>query len=647
MPPQHNPSTEARHCWKPRDRARRQARRAIRQRVGEAAGGVLRRGEAPRRHVVVETKEVIQQLLQRIIDNDRSFFSLKNLQETQSLLSSPIPTGLLWDDDDALWGADKLLSWHGVEGVEKLELFLRDRDTIMPMEYAVIFQRYHIVGSLLLGGINPCLRGSLKGYGQDEEGEGALHDLGTLLLQRFFEPIPLTLSGYIAKRSFDARYAAWRETNHDEPCSRCSRSIPPSSRLSFSPECDHMICETCFWEHTLQRLDQSEGDIVACPACCRDQSSDALPDGTSPPVDANTCRQRFENTQKQFYQLPKNREELLRSDRKKAKKNGRFILSSTWSEAVVPFLGVSQETRTDRFFNFVEAGSFYQVRGCLDAGIDIGLSNQYGQTALYSAAWRGHSRIVRILLEHGADPLASANEGSYPMDAARASGYSPIVELLEQYGGAHCCGVGTGSLSLPNRPLGLQVLIPLAEDHSGAGSYSIDGILDEATAEALVGLWSGLPMADSKKKAGPCSERRYFCDVRGWIVSLLRRAVLSVAETDEGVVVLPFMRFLCYKESGTILAPHVDLARVDLETGRRSTHTFLLYVTECVHGGATTLLESLSGDGRNQKLARVMPKRGRLLLFPHACPHEGEEVVDTPKLLVRGEVILPGGTLRD
>ena len=37
-------------------------------------------------------------------------------------------------------------------------------------------------------------------------------------------------------------------------------------------------------------------------------------------------------------------------------------------------------------------------------------------------------------------------------------------------------------------------------------------------------------------------------------------------------------------------------------------------------------------------LASVSPKRGRLLLFPHVCPHAGLEVVDAPKLFLRGEL---------
>jgi hypothetical protein len=28
------------------------------------------------------------------------------------------------------------------------------------------------------------------------------------------------------------------------------------------------------------------------------------------------------------------------------------------------------------------------------------------------------------------------------------------------------------------------------------------------------------------------------------------------------------------------------------------------------------------------------------LLFPHACPHEGGKVISTPKLLLRGEVMI-------
>lgn len=79
-------------------------------------------------------------------------------------------------------------------------------------------------------------------------------------------------------------------------------------------------------------------------------------------------------------------------------------------------------------------------------------------------------------------------------------------------------------------------------------------------------------------------------------------------------------------------------------TSRTSTHTFILYLTDCESGGETRLLRKV--PGRNFKLteqentlAAVQPRAGRLLVFPHSCPHSGAEVTCVPKLLLRGEMI--------
>ncbi len=112
---------------------------------------------------------------------------------------------------------------------------------------------------------------------------------------------------------------------------------------------------------------------------------------------------------------------------------------------------------------------------------------------------------------------------------------------------------------------------------------------------------------------------------------------------------MQFMRFLSYSRPGGYLPPHVDLSRTS--NGLRSTHTFILYLQDCVAGGETALLHSIppcpSDPGARCSmtncdesfvLALVTPKRGRLLLFPHDCPHEGRETVDVPKTLLRGEL---------
>ena len=200
-----------------------------------------------------------------------------------------------------------------------------------------------------------------------------------------------------------------------------------------------------------------------------------------------------------------------------------------------------------------------------------------------------------------------------------------------------------------------------------------------------------------------CSIRSYFCDAEGFLSDILSRSVYAAqrsrnesknfAITNDSVGTpfisspllpqhqrgpqqqqqsmsmmniqfMPNMRFLNYDRRGLSLPGHVDLARVidddvdyskvkDLDGDdsasrmrRRSTHTFLLYLTDCITGGETSLLKALSPpivSGQNVKkeevLAKILPTRGRLLLFPHGCPHAGEEVIDVPKILMRGEAL--------
>ena len=47
-----------------------------------------------------------------------------------------------------------------------------------------------------------------------------------------------------------------------------------------------------------------------------------------------------------------------------------------------------------------------------------------------------------------------------------------------------------------------------------------------------------------------------------------------------------------------------------------------------------------AANGTIRELAAVSPRRGRLLIFPHAAPHKARPVVaeGLPKLLLRGEM---------
>merc|ERR1712241_682108 len=107
---------------------------------------------------------------------------------------------------------------------------------------------------------------------------------------------------------------------------------------------------------------------------------------------------------------------------------------------------------------------------------------------------------------------------------------------------------------------------------------------------------------------------------------------------------------------GVHLEPHVDAPRRDATGGCfSSTHTVVIFLTDCAAGGETLLLERLppphgGGDlvgmsvsetgideARLGVLAAVKPVRGRILIFPHACPHAARRPINLPRLLLRGE----------
>ena len=61
-------------------------------------------------------------------------------------------------------------------------------------------------------------------------------------------------------------------------------------------------------------------------------------------------------------------------------------------------------------------------------------------------------------------------------------------------------------------------------------------------------------------------------------------------------------------------------------------------------GGDSTIAGTAIADGiwhdDGELLASVSPRRGRLLVFPHVCPHEGRPVSDVPKVFLRGECVM-------
>ena len=193
----------------------------------------------------------------------------------------------------------------------------------------------------------------------------------------------------------------------------------------------------------------------------------------------------------------------------------------------------------------------------------------------------------------------------------------------------------------------------------GSSDAVNDSTRDAARAKAIAEGTDARSM--ERLRADTCATRAHFCDVRGWA----RSAVLSAARESGMPVrgVHPQFRILHYPNPGGVMAPHVDLSKVldrvdstwsaddlgvdamkQMKPALQTTHTFLLYLRTCESGGETALLREVKNDvgaagaETAHSLAEVKPRRGRLLVFPHDCPHAGRPVVDTNKLVLRGEL---------
>jgi ankyrin repeat protein len=83
------------------------------------------------------------------------------------------------------------------------------------------------------------------------------------------------------------------------------------------------------------------------------------------------------------------------------------------------------------------------ARVLIDAGADVNKRCEHGRTALHIAAAWGHTDVVRLLLENGADPTIVDDEGMAPPTVARrgyrsnqvtAEQRAAVCELFQSFG---------------------------------------------------------------------------------------------------------------------------------------------------------------------------------------------------------------------
>lgn len=100
------------------------------------------------------------------------------------------------------------------------------------------------------------------------------------------------------------------------------------------------------------------------------------------------------------------------------------------------------------------AGDAVAVGCLLELGLDPGVRDARGCSALLRAAGSGHADVVAVLLKAGIDPALAADSGMTALTAAISQGHADVVELLLA-GGAHVEQTLPGAL----RPLMLAAAL--------------------------------------------------------------------------------------------------------------------------------------------------------------------------------------------
>lgn len=271
-------------------------------------------------------------------------------------------------------------------------------------------------------------------------------------------------------------------------------------------------------------------------------------------------------------------------------------------------------TRVDRdraLFAAASIGDVPSVRALVAAGVNVEKRDENGFTPLMFASWRGRAGAARALLHAGADPGAVAAGGATAMEVALANGHMAVLRELRLGGGnvpAHpTTDINwrrtTGVASLVPRLIGPPPRVTLLATPvqtleyvpSGVGALYVDDGVPMEFIQSIDALLDTMTGAKGTRGACTDADRLYFTDAQGWVRDGLESVLESVAASGglgfSTARVLPHMRFLRYNQPGGRLTTHVDLRKVDEETGGRSTHTFCLYLATCGRGGETVIVD--------------------------------------------------------
>jgi len=351
--------------------------------------------------------------------------------------------------------------------------------------------------------------------------------------------------------------------------------------------------------------------------------------------------------------------------------------ASAHADASCGPVGKFRQQRSNFLIRASLLGNASHVEHILHVGADVNVRNGYGQTPLFCACWKNHATVVELLLAFGADSKIRTNSGISCKEVSSAletletattlsTNVEPPIFLLSSpfvcFHTSFC--------------LDEKFLLRLDDAFSkfqgdvireGSSAFSprsrssrpttITTTTTTITTTTTTTTTAAAAVVAPHGERHTDPQRKFFCDEVGWVTSeiqlALRRSGLTTTDSDpvEIVDVIPYMRFLLYDGPGQSLPPHTDAAKYSIDSSKKSTHTWILFLTgvgdadedadDADGGGGATLFVEDVVSRPPRILAKCSPMRGRLLVFPHAAPHAGEMTSTTNKKILRGELRMP------
>src|SRR5215212_8829660 len=103
-------------------------------------------------------------------------------------------------------------------------------------------------------------------------------------------------------------------------------------------------------------------------------------------------------------------------------------MSASLKQRIIP------DAATAALWRVAETDDLAELERILPRVRNVNARNQHGMSALMRAAYHGHDRMVRALLDHGADPNLTRNDKFTALALAAFFGHTETVRILIEHG---------------------------------------------------------------------------------------------------------------------------------------------------------------------------------------------------------------------